>query len=130
MVKDYVADLITHLKNANDSGKESILFPYSKLGVAVAEALERSGFVKGISKKGKKVGRFIEIKLVYSDTKPKILGVERVSKFSKRVYVGVKDIRPVRDGFGVLVLSTTKGILTDREARKEKTGGEALFKIW
>ncbi len=130
MVKDYVADLIISLKNGSDSRKESIVFPYSKFGLAVAETLERVGYVKGVSKKGKKISRFLEIKLVYVDSKPKISGVERVSRFSKRVYYGVRDLRSVRNGFGSLILSTTKGIMSDSEARKEKTGGEALFKIW
>ncbi len=131
MVKDYVADLISNLKNASDSHKESAIFPYSKYGLAVAEALERLGYVKGVSKKGKKISKFIEVKLAYgADNTPRISGVERVSRFSKRIYYGVKDIHPVRNGFGSFILSTTSGILSDREARKAETGGEVLFKIW
>ena len=130
MVKDYVSDLITNVKNASDAGKESLLFPYSKFGMAIAEAMERVGYVKGVSKKGKKISKFIEIKLSYIDATPKITGVERVSKFSRRVYYGAKDIKPVLGGFSSIFLSTTKGILNDREAKKEGVGGEALFRIW
>ena len=118
------------MKNASDAGKESLLFPYSKFGMAIAEAMERVGYVKGVSKKGKKISKFIEIKLSYIDATPKITGVERVSKFSRRVYYGAKDIKPVLGGFSSIFLSTTKGILNDREAKKEGVGGEALFRIW
>ncbi len=130
MVKDFVADLITSLKSGSESRKESIVFPYSKFLFAIAEALERSGFVSGVSKKGKKISKSIEIKLIYKDEAPRIIGVERVSKLSKRIYKSFKDIHPVRNGFGSTILSTTKGILNDREARAQKLGGEVLFKIW
>ena len=72
----------------------------------------------------------LEVKLIYTDKKPKITEVERISKQSKRVYFRIKDIRSVRNGTGLLVLSTPKGILSGKEARKEQVGGEALFKIW
>jgi len=72
----------------------------------------------------------LEVKLIYTDKKPKITEVERISKQSKRIYFRIKDIRSVRNGTGLLVLSTPKGILSGKEARKEQVGGEALFKIW
>ena len=115
----------------SEARKEMVAIPYSKMSLAIAEALEREGFVAGVAKKGKKIHKTIEIKLAYDDLKlPKVKGVERVSKFSKRIYQGVNDIKPVRNGFGLLILSTTKGIVTNKEARKQNIGGEALFKIW
>ncbi len=72
----------------------------------------------------------LEISLVYVDKKPKIAEVERISKQSRRVYFGLKDIHSVRNGSGLLILSTPKGILSGKQARKEQVGGEALFKIW
>ena len=81
-------------------------------------------------RKGKKINKFLEIRLIYENGRPKIAGVERVSRLSRRMYYGVRDIRPVVSGYGSLVLTTTKGILNDAEARKERVGGEALFKIW
>ncbi|HYC34455.1 MAG TPA: 30S ribosomal protein S8, partial [Candidatus Paceibacterota bacterium] len=82
------------------------------------------------SKKGKKVVKTLEVELMYEEGKPRITDVERVSKFSRRVYQGAKDLKPVRNGYGIMVLTTPKGILSDKTARKEKVGGEALFKIW
>jgi len=128
---DKISNLITSLKMGSEARKEMVAIPYSKMSLAIAEALEREGFVAGVAKKGKKIHKTIEIKLAYDDLKlPKVKGVERVSKFSKRIYQGVNDIKPVRNGFGLLILSTTKGIVTNKEARKQNIGGEALFKIW
>ena len=72
----------------------------------------------------------LELGLVYKDNMPKVTGAERVSKSSLRVYKGVKDIRPIRNGYGLMILTTPKGILTDKEARSQMVGGEVLFKIW
>ncbi len=113
------------------AGHATVTVPYSEMKSAILEVLEKEGYVEGLSKKGKKVNKFIEIGLLYEEDKsPKITGVERVSKQSKRIYQKAKSIRPVRSHFGTLVLTTPKGILTDKEARTQKVGGEALFKIW
>lgn len=118
------------MKNGSLAGKDSVSFPYSKLKNAIGECLKKEGYVKQVSKKVKKGFPVLEVELVYIDKNPKITQVERVSKQSCRVYFGVNDIHRVRNGNGLLVLSTPKGILSGREARKEQVGGEALFKIW
>lgn len=130
MVTDSIADMIVRIKNAGDAGKAEVAVPYSKMKHAIADVLVREGFAKSVAKKGKKVGKFLEIALVFDENGPKIRGFERVSKLSKRVYQKARDIRLVKGGHGILVLTTPKGIVTDREAKKEKVGGEALFKIW
>jgi small subunit ribosomal protein S8 len=135
MVTDPIADLLNRIKTAGAVGNELINVPYSNMKFAVAKVLEKHGYVASVSKKGKDVTKTIEIGLVYKNpdtTKSalKIKGIERVSKPSKRVYLGCKDIRLVRNGFGAVVLSTPKGIMTGTEARKEHVGGEVLFKIW
>ena len=127
------------------SGKDSTCQILRKLGypilrVALADflkdeiyeaLLEKEGFLKSVSKKGKKVVKSIEADLVYeTDGAPKVRGVDRVSKLSKRVYQKAKELRPVKQGTGMLVLTTPKGIMTGFQARKEKVGGEILFKIW
>lgn len=128
---DPIADMMIRIKNAGISKKESVVFPHSKLKLAILEALMKEGFVKSFGKKGKKVVKFIEVVLAYDENgDSKITGVERVSKTSKRVYSKSKDIRKVRNGFGALILSTPKGIMTDKEAKMANIGGEALFKIW
>ncbi len=118
------------MKNASLAGKETVAFPYSKLKNSIAVCLEREGYVSGVAKKSKKGFPVLEVSLIYTDKKPKIQEVERISKQSRRVYFGMNDINTVKGGFGMLVLSTPKGILSGKQARKEQVGGEALFKIW
>ena len=127
---DPIADMIVRLKNASDSKKESVVFPHSKLKLAILDVLMKEGFVKSFGKKGKKVAKFIEVGLLYDADGAKITGVERISKTSKRVYSKSKEIRKVKNGLGALILSTPKGIMTDKAAREAHVGGEALFKIW
>ncbi|HEY4508876.1 MAG TPA: 30S ribosomal protein S8 [Candidatus Paceibacterota bacterium] len=131
---DAISDMIIRIKNASASKKESVVFPYSKLKLAIADCLFKAGFIKSFGKKGKKIQKFIEVVLIYGtgaeDGVPKITGVDRVSKSSKRVYNKSKDIKKVKSGYGNLILSTPKGIMTDKEATLANVGGEALFKIW
>lgn len=127
---DPISEMIVRIKNASDSKKESVVLPYSKMKLAILDVLMKNGFVISFGKKGKKTVKFIEVVLAYDENGPKIHGVQRISKTSKRVYQKAKDIRPVKSGYGVLILSTPKGIVTDKTARTEKIGGEALFKIW
>ena len=131
MVTDPVGDFIIRLKNASAVKKDVVVTPHSKLRFAVAQALQKIGYIKSVSKKGKKVGKTIEVELQYNkEGVSPIHGVERVSRPGRRMYYGAKEINPVKYGKGSLILSTPKGILTDVEARKENIGGEALFKIW
>lgn len=127
---DTIAQLIIGLKNGNKAGKVSVAFPYSKFREAILESLKSAGFVGPISKKGKKVVKSLEVELKYENGQPKIEDVQQVSKYSRRVYVKSDKANSVRNGYGVLLVSTPNGILTDKEARKQKVGGEALFKIW
>ncbi|MEX0652099.1 MAG: 30S ribosomal protein S8 [Candidatus Paceibacterota bacterium] len=131
MVIDPVGDFIIRIKNASAVKKDVVVSPHSKLRLAVAEALQKIGYIKSVTKKGKKVQKTIEVELQYNkEGVSPIHGVERVSRPGRRMYYGTQDINPVKYGKGSLILSTPKGILTDVQARKEKVGGEALFKIW
>ena len=130
MVTDPIADLITRIKNASDARKDTLTVSYSKLKEAIAFTLHKEGYIKAYEKKGKKVAKFLDITLAYSDTQPKIQGVERISKLSRRLYTKAKDIKTFRNGYGSIVLSTPRGILTAKEAKKTNVGGEILFKIW
>lgn len=130
MVSDSIGDLIIQIKNAGNAGKASISVPYSEFKFKVAEKLREKGYTKSVSKRGKKVKRYLDIELQYINKKPKITGVTRISKPGRRIYKKTSEIFPVKYGKGAMILSTPKGILTGEEARKGKTGGEALFKIW
>ncbi len=127
---DQIANMVNMIKNAGRAEHEFVVVPYSKIKYAIGECLVKEGFLSSVTKKTKKGFPTLELGLVYKDGKPKVTGVERVSKSSRRVYKGVKEIKPTRNGYGLMVLTTPKGILTDKQARKEMVGGEVLFKLW
>ena len=124
--------MLIMIKNAGAAGHESVLIPHSNLKEAIAGCLAKAGYIESVSKKtlaGEKA--VLDVKLISGGKNgPRISQVVRVSKPSKRVYIKAKDIKPVRQGFGALVLSTPKGIMLADEARRELVGGEALFRIW
>ena len=126
---DPIANMLVAIKNAGLVKKTSVTLPSSKMKLAILELLKKEGYVKAINVTDG-VKPTVEIILAYVDKSPRITDVKRVSKPSKRVYTGVKDIAPVKYGHGICVISTPKGIMTDKEARKEMVGGETLFKIW
>jgi small subunit ribosomal protein S8 len=130
MVVDQISNLIISLKNASKAGKASVTFTHTKLKSAILDTLVREGYISSVEKDGKGVAKSLTATLAQKDKAPAIEGVKRVSKFSRRIYKGVSDIKPVKNGFGTLILSTPKGILSDKEARKVNIGGEALFEIW
>jgi small subunit ribosomal protein S8 len=128
---DSISNMIIKIKNASARGLTTVSFPLSKMTLSIAELLQKEGYLKDVTKKGKKIQKTIEATLVYDEKKqPKVNDVKRVSKLSKRVYAGVADIKSVRSGYGLLVLTTPKGVMTDKQAKAEKVGGEVLFKIW
>ena len=109
--------------------KETVALPISRMKLSIAEILVREGYLAGIDPKSKKTNT-LEVSLSYKDGRPAISGVKRISKPSRRVYQGVRDLKPVKRGRGLLVLSTPAGILTGKDARAQNVGGEALFEIW
>ncbi len=127
---DPISNMLIMIKNASLANKETVVFPFSKLKLAIGECLVKEGYIKSITKKTRKDHPVLEVELAYVDKKSRITDVERVSKQSKRVYFGMKDIHTVKGGKGLLVLSTPKGILSGKNARIEQVGGEALFRIW
>ncbi|MEK7069335.1 MAG: 30S ribosomal protein S8 [Patescibacteria group bacterium] len=127
---DPISNMLIMIKNASLANKDSVVLPFSKLKFAIGECLMKEGYIKSIVRKIKKDQPVLEIELIYIDKKPRITEVERVSKQSRRVYFGMKDIHTVKGGTGLLVLSTPKGILSGKNARKAQVGGEALFRIW
>jgi small subunit ribosomal protein S8 len=140
MVTDPIADFITRINNASAAKKASVSMPYSTLKESIAHVLNKAGYVKTVESKGKKIVKTLEVELAYIPApassganvvgEPVVHGVDRVSKPSRRIYQKAKDIRPFKNGFGNVVLSTPKGIMLDVDARKQKVGGEVLFKIW
>jgi len=128
---DKISNLIINIKNSSCAKKEYASVSFSNLKMEIASLLEKEGFIKSATKKGKKTKKTIEMEISYNEKGlPKVNDVKRISKPSKRIYIKSKDIRSVKGGRGILVLSTPKGIKTDKQAKKENLGGEALFKIW
>ena len=131
MVNDPIGDFIVRLKNAGAVKKASISVPFSTFKMSVAEKLKEAGYVTAVEKKGKKIKKSIDVLLKYDESGAHVIhGVKRVSKPGRRLYRGAHEIVSVRYGHGSLLLSTPLGVKTDKEARQEKVGGEALFEIW
>ncbi len=127
---DSIADMLIMIKNAQMSRKNTASVPYSKLKMEIAKVLKREKLIKEVEKKGKNE-KTMEIILAYDENgNPVISNVKRVSKPSCRVYTQCGDIRSVKGGMGLQIITTPKGILTNKEARKEKVGGEILCEIW
>ena len=131
MVIDPISNLLTSIRNAGSARIEKVVVPHSRLKKAALDVMAKAGFVKSVSEKGSIPTRTIEVELAYeADGTPKVLGAKRVSKFSRRWYVSVKEIKPVKRGLGVAVLSTPKGVMSGEDAIKNNVGGEVLFEIW
>ncbi len=129
MVGDKISELIISLKNASRVSKDDVLLPKTKLSLSILEVLQKNDFVASYKVDEKK--NLISVKLQYDEAgNPAITDVKRVSKLSKRVYKNAKEITPVKNGYGIAVISTPAGVLSDEDARKQKVGGEILFKIW
>lgn len=123
---DSVADALIRIKNGYLVGKQSVEIKFSKLVLRLVEVLEKEGYVGKAQKKDRK----IIVELRYKDRKPALTDLRRVSKPSLRVYKGVKDLPTVLNGLGVAIISTPKGLMTDRDARRLKMGGEVIALVW
>lgn len=131
-MNDKISELIINIKNATLVNKEDVVVEYSKLKEAILNLLKKEKYIADYKVlKGDGVKQRIKVTLIYNEKgESKIIDVRRISKLSKRIYYGYKDILPVKYGKGLMVLSTPAGIISDRQAKKDKIGGEALFKIW
>ena len=124
---DPIADMLTRLRNAIQAEHKEVELPTSLIKLGIADVLKREGYIKDYkSKSGEKHG----IIKIYLKSGPVIQGLKRISKPGRRVYTRVEDIPRVKDGLGIVILSTSKGILSSREAKSTKTGGEILAYIW
>ena len=131
MMTDPIADLLTRIRNANNARKASVDVPWSRLAEQIALVLVEEGYLAAAAVNEASPRNVLRIDLRYdAQRRPVITGLRRVSRPSLRVYVGVKEIPAVRRGLGVNVLSTPRGILVDRTARRENVGGEVICTVW
>lgn len=128
---DFIADFLTHLRNAARAKKEKISTPSSRATLRLAEILKQEGFIGGYKPFNEGNKHFVRIHLRYlRGGQPVIQGIKRVSRPGRRVYVGCDEIPRVVGGLGISVVSTPRGVLVDREARKARVGGELICKVW
>ncbi|HXV26715.1 MAG TPA: 30S ribosomal protein S8 [Candidatus Paceibacterota bacterium] len=139
---DPIADMLTRIRNAQAARKERVTVPFSKVKFRIANILASAGYLGDVERRKVKAGRsehdILDLGLKYlpagqaggNNGLGAISGLKLVSRPSRRLYTGAKDIRPVRSGFGFSVMSTSKGIMSSKDARKENVGGEIMFEIW
>ena len=125
-MSDPIADMLTRIRNAQAVEKSMVVMPASKLKVAIAQVLKDEGYIDGFAVRGEKAQPQLEIALKYYAGRPVIERIERVSRPGLRIYKGAQDIPKVMNGLGVAILSTSRGVMTDRKARATGVGGEVL----
>jgi len=130
-VSDPVGDLLTRVRNANLAYKDDLVVPASKMNRAILQILATEGYVGGFAAEGEGIERAIRVSLKYSPKRERtITGMKRVSKPGRRIYVGRGDLPRVLGGLGIAIVSTSQGVMTDRDASRKGIGGEVLAYVW
>ena len=131
MMTDPVGDLLTRIRNGQSARLESVTVPASRLRSNVLDVLQREGYIRGFTLV-QKPGAFpeFEVELKYFDGEPVIAEISRVSKPGRRVYSAISDLKPVKNGLGISILSTSKGVMSDTAARDANVGGEVLCRVY
>lgn len=130
-ITDTIADMLTRIRNANSAKHETVDIPASNMKKAIAQILVDEGYVKGFTVVDNGNQGIIHMELKYGANKSQVItGLRRVSKPGLRIYTNVEDMPKVMKGLGIAILSTSKGIMTDKQARKENVGGEVLAFVW
>ena len=127
---DPLGDLLTRIRNGQQARKDSVLTPASKLRSHVLDVLQREGYIRGYSEELLAGQKGLRIELKYFEGQPAIQHLARVSKPGRRVYSGSKDLPRIRNGLGVVIVSTPRGVLSDAEAREHNVGGEVLAEVF
>ena len=127
---DPIADMLTRIRNANTAKHNSVLIPFSKIKESIANILKNEGYIVGYEIKEEGNIKDIVVTLKYVDGETVIKGLKRISKPGRRVYSSVEDLPKVLGGLGIAIVTTPKGVLTDKECRKQSVGGEVLCYVW
>lgn len=130
VMTDPIADMLTRIRNANRQRHDDVAIPYSKMKEEIAQILVNEGFVKSFKVEGEGTSKNIKIALKYRGNERVITDLKRISKPGLRVYAKVNEIPKVLNGLGIVVVSTSQGVITDKEARAKQVGGEVLAYIW
>jgi len=127
---DPISDMLTRIRNAQAVSHQTVSIPFSKLRFNLAKVLEKEELIKSATIHGRKTEKNIEIKLKYQKGQPAIKGLKKISKPGQRIYLKKNQIRPVKQGDGLAIISTSHGLMTDKKARKKGLGGEILCQIF
>lgn len=128
---DPITDMLNRIRNAQAVGKTEVLIPFSNIKNEIALILAKEGFVVQAQKTAKGKAKILKVTLKYEEGGlPKISGLKRVSKPGQRIYEGKDELKKVRGGYGISILSTPKGLMTNSEAKKQKIGGEIICQVW
>lgn len=129
MITDPISDMLTRIRNASAVKKAEVVLPYSNVKFAIAKILMETSYIESADKEDAEKGQ-IRIKLKYNEKQPAIKLIKRISKPGRRVYRGKDDLPRVLNGIGIAIISTSCGIMTDKEARKRKLGGEVICEVY
>ncbi len=130
-VTDPIADMLTRIRNANSANKATVSMPSSKKLVEIARVIYEEGYIEGYTVEDTEPQKTLHITLKYGPKKAKVInGIRRISKPGLRKYAGVKDLPRVRGGLGTAIVSTSKGVMTDRDCRANGVGGEVIAFVW
>lgn len=132
---DPISDMLTRIRNAQGAGKDTVVMPFSNLKLAIAEILKERGYIENVKKEieGNISNIYVTLKyekIAANRKTPVISGIKRVSKEGKRIYIGKKDIKKIKQGYGISIVSTSRGVMTGEDARKLGVGGELLCEVW
>lgn len=127
---DPISDMLTRIRNASLVQKPQVEVPFSKIKYEISKILVKEGFIKEVELKARRARKELILTLRYEDKVPVITGLRRISKPGQRIYMGSLDLKKVRGGFGFSIVSTSQGIMTGYEARKQQVGGEVICEIW
>ncbi len=127
---DPITDMLNRIRNAQAVGKTEVLVPLSNIKNEISSILTKEGFIGEVKKTIKGKMKILKISLKYDNDVPSIAGFKRVSKPGQRIYQGAPEIRKVRGGYGISIVSTSKGIMTGKDAKKAKIGGEVICEVW
>lgn len=129
MITDPISDMLIRIKNAYLARKEEVVFPYSKMKLAIADILKSNGYVRDAKVIGEPQ-KEIKVELLYKNKQSAMQEVRRVSKPGRRIYAAAKDLASVKSGFGISIVSTPKGLMTGKDARKANVGGEIICEVY
>ncbi|KKS37346.1 MAG: 30S ribosomal protein S8 [Candidatus Sungbacteria bacterium RIFCSPLOWO2_12_FULL_41_11] len=127
---DNIANMLTKIRNSYKAGHKTVDVSFSRINGEIADILKKNKFIDDFEKRGKKIKKHLELALSYKEKIPAIEEIKRISKPGKKVYIGKNDLYSVKHGYGIAIISTSKGVMTNKEAKKHGVGGEVIAEVW